>query len=333
MKFRISNFLILGNLPYSIASPLMVRLCETDLRPQRMLFTVQLEVAERLVAQPRTHGFGLLTLLTQPFYQIKMVRKVSSKTFWPQPKVNSAVVTLLRRSLQPFAKVEVESTFRRLVHQAFQKRRKTLGAIFGKESLDGINPRRRPEELDVDEWVALSIKQTNLKEEIFAVVNEQDEVIGQERRNEVHQRGLWHRAVHIFIWNKHGQLLLQKRSSTKDVAPNTWDSSVAGHVGIGEDYDKAAHREMVEELGVTLPLCQVQKFKACKDLGWEFVWLYEGQSKGPFRFPKNEISELHWWTIQEINRTLQKDPSKFAPSFQYLWEQVAQSCNRKHGPS
>ena len=66
--------------------------------------------------------------------------------------------------------------------------------------------------------------------ELFDVVNERNEVTGQLTRGEVHARGLLHRAVHIFVVNRRGEVFLQKRSHLKDVAPLRWDSSAAGHL-------------------------------------------------------------------------------------------------------
>jgi len=323
--FQISDFVILGNLPYSIASPLMVQLCESNLRPARMIFTIQREVAQRLVARPQSSDYGLLTLLTRPFYEIEIARKVSPTVFWPEPEVSSAVVIMKRRIEQPFANADAELIFRKRVSTAFQKRRKTLGAIFGKDPPSNADRNRRPEELTVDEWIqsahcALPTPRSAFKEETFDVVNERDEVIGRERRSEVHQKNLLHRAVHIFIWNRRGDLLLQKRSSQKEVAPGAWDSSVAGHLGAGEDYDDAARREMIEELGISVRLGRIQKFEARAELGWEFVRLYEGKSKGPFSFPKEEISEVRWWKPADITAAVREHPADFAPSFIHIWK-------------
>ena len=79
-----------------------------------------------------------------------------------------------------------------------------------------------------------------MAEEIFDVVNERDEVVGQLSRREVHRQGLMHRAVHILMFNSAGKVFLQKRSMKKDNFPGTWDSSAAGHVDTGEDYDECA---------------------------------------------------------------------------------------------
>ena len=91
-----------------------------------------------------------------------------------------------------------------------------------------------------------------MREEIFDVVNERDEVIGQQPRSEVHHRGLMHRAVHVLVFNGAGQVFLQKRSLKKDRQPGLWDSSASGHVDAGEGYDACAVRELREELGLQL---------------------------------------------------------------------------------
>ena len=91
-----------------------------------------------------------------------------------------------------------------------------------------------------------------MREEIFDVVNERDEVIDRKPRREVHARGLWHRAVHVLVFNARGEVFLQKRSLKKDIAAGKWDSSSSGHLDTGEDYDACAVREMREEIGLHL---------------------------------------------------------------------------------
>ena len=91
-----------------------------------------------------------------------------------------------------------------------------------------------------------------MSEEIFDVVNERDEVVGQAPRQEVHARGLWHRAVHVLVFNARGEIFLQKRSLKKDIAAGKWDSSASGHLDTGEAYDACAVREVREEIGLEL---------------------------------------------------------------------------------
>jgi ADP-ribose pyrophosphatase YjhB (NUDIX family) len=91
-----------------------------------------------------------------------------------------------------------------------------------------------------------------MTEEIFDIVNERDEVVGQAPRSEVHRTGLRHRAVHVLVFNARGEVFLQKRSMLKDTAKGKWDSSASGHVDSGEDYDPCAVRELREEIGLHL---------------------------------------------------------------------------------
>src|SRR5688500_2847599 len=91
---------------------------------------------------------------------------------------------------------------------------------------------------------------TQKADEWFDVVNERDEVIGRGLRREVHARGLWHRAVHVLVFDAAGRVFLQKRSMLKDLSAGLWDSSCSGHLDSGEDYDVAAVRELAEEIGI-----------------------------------------------------------------------------------
>jgi 16S rRNA (adenine1518-N6/adenine1519-N6)-dimethyltransferase len=152
---RLSSFAVLGNLPYSVASPLMVRLCEQDLRPMRMVFTIQKEVAERLVAVKQTKDFGLLTLLTQPFYEITINRTVPPTVFWPKPEVESAVVVMRRHEEIAFDNPAHEDKYRETTRRAFQQRRKMLGAVLKNELPEAFR-KSRPEDLSVEEWIEVT---------------------------------------------------------------------------------------------------------------------------------------------------------------------------------
>ena len=89
----------------------------------------------------------------------------------------------------------------------------------------------------------------NESSEMLAVVDEQDRVIGARRRDEIHQLGLRHRAIHVLLFNQQGRLFLQKRGFHKDNNPGLWDSSVAGHVDAAEAYDECCMSEIEEEIG------------------------------------------------------------------------------------
>jgi len=162
----------------------------------------------------------------------------------------------------------------------------------------------------------------NKSEDIFDIVDKNDTVIGSDFRSVIHQKGLLHRASHIWIFNSKGEYLLQRRSASKDRFPNTWTSSVSGHVDSGETYEQAAIREMSEEIGLTPSpvLKKIAYIKACEETENEFVWLFKTTSNGPFKAQESEVSELKWATPDEVDRILSETPEQSSPSFTYLWK-------------
>jgi isopentenyldiphosphate isomerase len=160
-----------------------------------------------------------------------------------------------------------------------------------------------------------------MSEEIFDVVNERDEVIGQAPRHEVHRRKLNHRAVHVLIFNERGQLFLQKRSMSKDCFPGAWDSSASGHLDKGEDYDACAVREVWEELGVNLAEKprRIFRVEACAETGQEFVWVYHGRHEGPFILHPEEIECGDWFAPDHVSSWIQSKPEDFASALILIW--------------
>lgn len=165
-------------------------------------------------------------------------------------------------------------------------------------------------------------------DELFDVVDSEDRVLRQEKRGVVHRDGLFHRAIHVFVFNQAGQLYLQRRSLTKDSAPGKWVSSCSGHVDSGEDYDVAARRELKEEIGLADPeeLEPVFKEQPCKPTGNEFVWVYRCVSEGPFVLDPDEVIEGQWIDLDALKAWLNESPRDFAWSFCHLWEKY-QSLN------
>lgn len=172
-------------------------------------------------------------------------------------------------------------------------------------------------------------------DELFDIVDENDQPVGTMPRREVHRLKQRHRAVHLLVVNREGKIFLHKRSLKKDLFPGVWDSSAAGHVGSGEDYDSTAVRELEEELGVRLPTDVLQrkpeglrlqgrierlfKIEAREETGQEFVWVYRVESEGPFALEADEIECGEWFTREEIDRWTAERPHELAPAFLYLW--------------
>lgn len=159
----------------------------------------------------------------------------------------------------------------------------------------------------------------NTSEEIFDVVDENDEVMEQLPRSEVHRRKLQHRAVHVFLFRSDGWLLIHKRSDTKEEFPSVWTSSCSGHVSAGEDYEAAAVRELFEELGVKSGVEPLQKFAACVDTSHEFSVLYQGCCDAEIKPDADEIAAVQWMSVDAIRFWMMRSPNDFSPAFRLLF--------------
>ena len=161
-------------------------------------------------------------------------------------------------------------------------------------------------------------------EEYFDVVNERDEPVGRAARREVHARGLWHRAVYVLVFNRAGQVFIQKRSMRKDMSPGLWDASCSGHVDAGEDYAAAVERELREELGlhVAQPPERILRVGACELTGWEFVWVHRLDADGPFTLHPEEIDGGEWLEPAELTRRMAAQPEEFCAPFRMIWAKV-----------
>ena len=151
---------IVANLPYNIASPLLVGWLRQAAKWERLTLMFQQEVAERICAAPGTAAYGRLSVLAQWLCACELRLRIPPAAFVPPPKVWSAVVVLTPLAEQPEAERFV--TMERLTAAAFGQRRKMLrGALraLGGEALlgrAGIDPRRRAETLTVAEFDALA---------------------------------------------------------------------------------------------------------------------------------------------------------------------------------
>lgn len=170
-------------------------------------------------------------------------------------------------------------------------------------------------------------------DEWFDVVNERDEVVRRATRREVHATGLWHRAVHVMVFDASGRVFLQKRSMLKDLSPGLWDSSCSGHLDAGEDYDVAAVRELGEEIGIKLEGATTParwfRIEACEMTGWEFVWVYRLRHDGPLVLDPLEIQFGEWVAPAEVSARVAGRPADFCPSFKLIWPMVAGALDLK----
>lgn len=146
-------------------------------------------------------------------------------------------------------------------------------------------------------------------EEFLEVVNHKGEVINILPRTTIHGNpSLIHRVVHVLVFNSRGELLLQKRSMNKDVAPGRWDTSVGGHLNPGEDPLSGARREMKEELGIVVEepkflYTYIHTNSYETELVYTYTCLYEGSL---ICFNPVEIDEIKFWSVEEINEHMGK---------------------------
>ncbi len=167
--FRNGVTCLVSNLPYAVGTRVVVDAALLDPPPERMTLLVQLEVAERFAAVPRTPARSALSVWLQQVYDVAVLRRIKPACFWPQPEVVSALVGLRRHARHPLAPL----ARRRLVaitRLAFQQRRKQMAALFRNAAGDcaadvealrgalvscGASPQARAEELGLSQWCAL----------------------------------------------------------------------------------------------------------------------------------------------------------------------------------
>jgi len=142
--------------------------------------------------------------------------------------------------------------------------------------------------------------------ELFYLVDEHDNVLGSVARKKAHAEKLNHRSIYIIVKNSKDQILFQKRSSKKDTHPYLWTLSVGGHVAYPETYLEAAKKELKEELGINLPLKFIKKIYLNEPR--EFCHAYLAKTdKTPTKFDKDEISQVKWVDIKELNNFIKRN--------------------------
>jgi len=152
---------VVGNLPYNVSTPLLFRLVELARRLRDAHVMLQREVVDRMVAAPSAPDYGRLSVMLQYRFEMRKLFEVKPGAFRPPPGVDSAFVRLAPRPTLALAATD-EAALARVVTAAFTKRRKTLrnalAALIDEDALRalGIDPRLRPENLGVVEYVAIA---------------------------------------------------------------------------------------------------------------------------------------------------------------------------------
>lgn len=156
------------------------------------------------------------------------------------------------------------------------------------------------------------------------IVNEKDIVVGRQLKSVAHAKRLLHRVIHVFVFNRNGEIFLQTRAKKPfDNAEGLLDASVGGHVDAGSDYAQTAEKEFLEELGVSSPLTFETTFAQLTDADLiHFCACFSAKHDGPFTLDPKEATTGRFYSISELKKLVQQSNPVFTPetkmSLQFL---------------
>lgn len=148
--------------------------------------------------------------------------------------------------------------------------------------------------------------------DFITIVDEHDNVVGSATISEARAEGKIHRISRVMVENSKGDILLQKRDSSRPTWPNCWDNSAAGHVDVGEDYLEAAKRELFEEIGIKADELEEvgtyyndHQFKHHHMRRFNRVYKYK-TDETPTNLQAEEVSEVKWFSLVEVKKLVEK---------------------------
>lgn len=181
------------------------------------------------------------------------------------------------------------------------------------------------------EFASKFIKNRKYKnEEWLPIVDLSGKVIGKATRSECHNNtNLLHPVVHLHVFNKQGELYLQKRPKNKLVQPGKWDTAVGGHISINETIEQSLERETEEEIGITDFKPQlILKYKWKSKIESELVFCFVTNYSEKITPNKTELDGGKFWTLNEINKNIGKEI--FTPNFEHEFEILKNAINQKN---
>ncbi len=154
--------------------------------------------------------------------------------------------------------------------------------------------------------------------EMIDVVDVNDDVIGSATREDVYLKKLRHRIVHVLVFDNQENIALQLRSKKCSFCPHYWSSSAGGHVKSKESYEKAALRELEEEIGISEDLEFFSKdiYKK-KNLPEKIIVVFKCVFSGMFNINKREVEKIKFFSVDEIKKMI-KNKERFHPELLFL---------------
>lgn len=164
-------------------------------------------------------------------------------------------------------------------------------------------------------------------EEKIILVDRDDLELGSIEKMEAHVKGILHRAFSIFIFNKNGEMLLQKRASHKYHSGGLWTNTCCSHPNWGETLKDAVNRRLQEEMGFGCELKEVKSFLYRAELDnnlieHELDHIFIGHYDGEPVINKSEVEDWKWINIKELKKEILEEPEKFTYWFKFAMEEV-----------
>lgn len=158
--------------------------------------------------------------------------------------------------------------------------------------------------------------------EKVVLVNKKDEEVGTEEKLKAHQKGKLHRAFSVFLFNKKGDFLIQKRAESKYHSPGLWTNTCCSHPKPNEELKKAAQRRLKEEMGISCDLKKKFNFIYKAEMGnlteHEFDHVFFGEFNGKPKPNKKEVSDWKRISPVDLRKDIKKNPWKYTPWFKII---------------
>ena len=158
-----------------------------------------------------------------------------------------------------------------------------------------------------------------MPDEIIDLIDENDNVVGEALKSKCHKEGLWHRAATVLVFNKKGELLVQKRAPNM-ARPNLLCASASGHLIKGDSYEQGAKRELQEELGIECEIKPIGNF--IMDVNYpdgeidkEHYALFFCNYDGEFNIKQEELAFIKFFSVEELKQMIKENPNQFTPGF------------------
>lgn len=159
--------------------------------------------------------------------------------------------------------------------------------------------------------------------EFIEIVDSSNHPLGLLSQKEVHQQGLYHRSVLVLIYDRQGQLLIQKRHRSKGIYPGRWDLPATGHVPAGESAVDAVCAKLKKQVGMEVPPRRIRHLATIKgtaETNFEFIYLFSAGKTTAFPVPvPGEVEEITFLDQSDMESLVLEFPDILTPELVYFW--------------